>query len=416
MSAPADAPTSAKHPGPLAGMRVLELAQIMAGPTCGALLADMGADVIKVEKLPGGDDSRGYREPRVNGVSAPFMMLNRNKRGIALNLKHRQGREILLRMVRDADVLTENFRRDTMEKLGLSYDVLSRENERLIYCSITGFGRDGPLADKGGFDLVAQGFAGLMAITGEPGRPPVKNGNPVSDINAGILAALGIVAAYAHRQKTGRGQVVDTSLMEAALQQTYWHAASYFATGQSPGPIGSAHILTAPYQAFSASDGFVNIGGANQANWERIADVLGHGEWRHDPRFSTNSARMENREALEALMNAVLITRTRDQWIAAFDAAGVPVGPVHSLAEALNHPQTLARGMVADLVHPEAGATKAIGCPIHFSHTPTRIDRPAPLLGEHTKELLREFGYADAEIDAFLAEGVVATPAAFAKD
>jgi crotonobetainyl-CoA:carnitine CoA-transferase CaiB-like acyl-CoA transferase len=388
----------------------------MAGPTCGALLADMGADVIKIEKLPGGDDSRGYREPRVNGVSAPFMMLNRNKRGIALNLKHSQGREILLRMVRDCDVLTENFRRDTMEKLGLSYDVLSRENERLIYCSITGFGRDGPLADKGGFDLVAQGFAGLMAITGEAGRPPVKNGNPVSDINAGILAALGIVAAYAHRQKTGRGQVVDTSLMEAALQQTYWHAASYFATGRSPGPIGSAHILTAPYQAFSASDGFVNIGGANQANWERIADVLGHGEWRNDPRFSTNSARMENREALEALMNAVLITRTRDYWIAAFDAAGVPVGPVHSLAEALTHPQTLARGMVADLVHPEAGETKAIGCPIHFSLTPTRIDRPAPLLGEHTKELLREFGYADAEIQDFIAAGVVATPAASAGD
>ena len=414
MNAPADPTPSAKHPGPLAGMRVLELAQIMAGPTCGAMLADLGADVIKIEKLPGGDDSRGYREPRVNGVSAPFMMLNRNKRGIALNLKHSQGRGILLRMVRDADVLIENFRRDTMEKLGLSYDVLARENERLIYCAITGFGRDGPLADKGGFDLVAQGFAGLMAITGEPGRPPVKNGNPVSDINAGILAALGIVAAHAHCLKTGRGQIVDTSLLEAALQQTYWHAASYFATGQSPGPIGSAHILTAPYQAFSASDGFVNIGGANQANWERIADVLGHGEWRDDPRFATNAARMENREALETLMNAVLITRTREEWIAAFDAAGVPAGPVHSLGEALSHPQTLARGMVADLVHPDAGATRALGCPIHFSRTPTRIDRPAPLLGEHTRELLREFGYADGEIDMFIDEGVVAatTPSA----
>jgi crotonobetainyl-CoA:carnitine CoA-transferase CaiB-like acyl-CoA transferase len=409
MNPPADAAASVKHPGPLAGMRVLELAQIMAGPTCGAMLADLGAEVIKVEKLPGGDDSRGYREPRVNGVSAPFMMLNRNKRGLALNLKHHQGREILLRMVRDADVLTENFRRGTMEKLGLGYDDLSRENERLIYCSITGFGRDGPFADKGGFDLVAQGFAGLMAITGEPGRPPVKNGNPVSDVNAGILAALGIVAAYAHRLRTGQGQIVDTSLMEAALQQTYWHAASYFATGQSPGPIGSAHILTAPYQAFSASDGFVNIGGANHANWERIADVLGHHEWRDDPRFATNAARMENREALEALMNAVLVTRTRDEWIAAFDAVGVPAGPVHSLGEALTHPQTLARGMVADLTHPEAGATKTLGCPIHFSRTPTRIDRPAPLLGEHTRELLREFGYADAEIDVFINEGVVVT-------
>jgi len=251
---------------PLQGVRVLELAQIMAGPTCGLMLADLGADVIKVEKLPGGDDSRGYREPRVNGVSAPFLMLNRGKRGIALDLKSAEGRAILLRLVKSADVLVENYRRDTMDKLGLGYEVLAKENPALVYCAITGFGRDGPLADRGGFDLVAQGFAGLMAITGEPGRPPVKTGGPVSDINAGVLAALGVVAAYTQRLKTGRGQLVDTSLFEAALQQTYWHAASYFATGESPGPLGSAHILTAPYQAFEAGDGYLNIGGANQAN------------------------------------------------------------------------------------------------------------------------------------------------------
>ncbi len=314
-------------------------------------------------------------------------------------------------MVRKSDVLVENFRRDTMEKLGLSYDVLSAANPALIYCAITGFGRDGPLADKGGFDLVAQGFAGLMAITGEPGRAPVKTGNPVSDINAGILATVGILAAYAHRLKTGRGQVVDTSLMEAALQQTYWHASSYFATGESPGPLGSAHILTAPYQAFTTSDGWINIGGANQSNWERIADVLGHPEWRDDPRFATNTARMQNLHALVELMNGVLAQRTRAEWLAALDAAGVPAGPVHSLGEALTHPQTIARGMVVDLVHPQAGPTKAIGCPIHFSATPTRADRPAPLLGEHTRELLRECGYGDAEIDAFVSDAVVATAA-----
>src|SRR5438552_2745097 len=220
------------HPGPLAGMRVLELAQIMAGPTCGMLLADMGADVIKVEKLPGGDDTRGYREPRINGASAPFLMMNRNKRGIALNLKHERGREILLRLVRDADVLTENYRRGTLEKLGVGYDVLSKLNPGLIYCSVSGYGRDGPFADKGGFDLIAQGFAGLMSITGEPGRAPVKPGVPVADINAGLLAAMGIAAAYAHKLRTGQGQIVDTSLMEAALQQTYWQAAIYFATGE----------------------------------------------------------------------------------------------------------------------------------------------------------------------------------------
>jgi crotonobetainyl-CoA:carnitine CoA-transferase CaiB-like acyl-CoA transferase len=249
-----------------------------------------------------------------------------------------------------------------------------------------------------------------MAITGEPGRAPVKTGNPVADINAGILAAAGIAAAYAHKLKTGRGQVVDTSLMEAALQQTYWQAAIYFATGESPGPSGSAHVLTAPYQAFRASDGWINIGGANQANWERIAEVLGHPEWCGDPRFATNSARMENLGALAALMDAVLVKRTKAEWIEAFDAAGVPVGPVHSLGEALTHPQTLARGMVVDLAHSEAGETRALGCPLHFSATPTRIDRAAPRLGEHTREVLRECGYTEKEIESFIADGVVEVP------
>jgi crotonobetainyl-CoA:carnitine CoA-transferase CaiB-like acyl-CoA transferase len=395
------------HPGPLRGMRVLELAQIMAGPTCGMMLADMGADVVKVEKLPGGDDARGYREPRVNGVSAPFMMLNRNKRGIALNLKLPAGRDVLLRMVRDADVLTENFRRGTLEKLGLGYDVLAAINPGLIYCAISGYGRNGPAADKGGFDLIAQGFAGLMSITGEAGGPPVKTGNSVADINAGILAATGIVAAYVHKLRTGEGQLVDTSLMEAALQQTYWHAAICFATGKSPGPAGSAHLLTAPYQAFRTRDGWINIGGANQANWERIAEVLGHPEWREDARFATNSARMANLPALVDAMNAVLVTRTNAEWISAFDVAGVPVGPVHTIGEALEHPQTLARDMVVGLVHPQAGSTKALGCPLHFSRTPTSITRPAPMLGEHTRELLREYDYDDRAIDALVAAGVV---------
>jgi crotonobetainyl-CoA:carnitine CoA-transferase CaiB-like acyl-CoA transferase len=235
----------------------------------------------------------------------------------------------------------------------------------------------------------------------------VKCGSSVADINAGILAVSGIVAAYVHKLKTGEGQVVDTSLMEAALQQTYWQAAIYFATGTPPGPTGSAHVLTAPYQAFRARDGWINIGGANQANWERIADVLGHSEWRDDARFATNSARLQNVDALAALVDAVLATRSRDEWLAAFDAAGVPAGPVHDLGEALSHPQTLARGMVVELDHPEAGATRALGCPLHFSATPTRVDRPAPRFGEHTREVLSESGYAEADIDALAAEGVI---------
>lgn len=404
--------TKPKHTGPLAGMRVLELAQIMAGPTCGMMLADMGADVIKVEKLPGGDDARAYREPRVNGVSAPFMILNRNKRGIALNLKLAQGRDILLRMVKEADVLTENYRRGTLEKLGLGYDVLAKVNPGLIYCAVSGYGRNGPDADKPGFDLIAQGFSGLMSVTGEPGGPPVKTGNSIADTNAGILAMAGITAAYVHKLKTGEGQVVDTSLIEAALQQTYWQAAIYFATGESSGPTGSAHLLTAPYQAFKASDGWINIGGANQGNWERIAVALGRPEWREDPRFATNSQRMEHREALVSMMSEIVSTRTRAEWIAILDEAGVPVGPVHTIAEALTHPQTLAREMVVDLEHPQAGATKALGCPIHFSKTATRIDRPAPMLGEHSRELLREYGYSDSEIDGFVEAGVIEEAAA----
>jgi crotonobetainyl-CoA:carnitine CoA-transferase CaiB-like acyl-CoA transferase len=396
-----------RHPGPLAGMRVLELAQIMAGPTCGMMLADLGADVIKVEKLPGGDDARDYREPRVNGVSAPFMIMNRNKRGLALDLKQPRGREVLLKLAENADVLTENYRRGTLEKFGLGYEVLAKVNPGLIYGAVSGYGRDGPLGDKGGFDLIAQGFAGLMSITGEPARPPAKTGNPVADINAGILAFGGILAAYVYKLRTGRGQIVDTSLMEAALQQTYWQAAIYFATGVPPGPTGSAHVLTAPYQAFRTRDGWINIGGANQANWERIADVLGHREWCADARFATNSARMQHRDELVSLMETVLATRDNADWLVLFDAAGVPAGPVHDIGEALTHPQTRARGMVVDLAHPEAGPTRALGCPLHFSATPTRIDRPAPRLGEHTREILRDAGYADAEIDALAAEHVI---------
>jgi crotonobetainyl-CoA:carnitine CoA-transferase CaiB-like acyl-CoA transferase len=391
--------------GPLSGLRVIELAQIMAGPTAGMMLADMGAEVIKVEKFPGGDDSRAYREPRVNGVSAPYMILNRNKRGIALNLKHADGLQALLRLIDSADVLIENYRPGTLDKLGLGWDVLHARNPGLILCSVTGYGLQGPMASTGGFDLIAQGFSGLMSITGEPGRPPAKPGNSVADINSGILAATGIIAAYVHRLKTGQGQRVDTSLMEAAMQQTYWHAAIFFATGQSPGPLGSGHVLAAPYQAFQARDGWLNIGGANQTNWERICEVLGHPEWRTDARFHDNTARMANLPALVEAINGVMVTRDRADWMAAFEAAGVPAGPVHSIGEALSHPQALARDMVVELDHPVAGKTRAIGAPIKFSDTPCSVTRHAPSLGEHTREVLAEHGYTEAQIDALIAGG-----------
>jgi len=394
--------------GPLTGVKVLELAQIMAGPTCGLMLADLGADVIKVERVPGGDDTRAMNRPSVAGESAAFMAMNRNKRGIALNLKLPAAQEALKRMAVRADVLTENYRKGTMEKLELGYETLRKINPALIYCSISGYGRTGPYADKGGFDLIAQGMSGLMAITGEPGGAPVKSGAPVCDINAGLLGALGVVAAYVHRLKTGEGQLVDTSLFEAGIQQTYWQSAIYFATGVPPSPSGSAHILSAPYQAFRAADGWLTIGGANQPNWERLVRVLGAPQWLEDPRFRSNAERMKNLGALVALMNARLKNRKLGELIAALEAEGVPCGPINSIADMAADPQTRARGMVVELEHPRAGRTRALGLPIKLSATPGAVSRPAPTFGQHTREVLAEFGFSPAEIDALYASDAVA--------
>ena len=393
--------------GPLQGLRVIEMAHIMSGPTCGMLLADMGADVIKVEKLPGGDDTRSYTEPSINGESAAFMILNRNKRGIAVNLKTPGGLEVVKKLLADADVVTENYRKGTLEKLGLGYDVLQALNPRLIYCAVSGYGRTGPYADKGGFDLIAQGFAGIMSITGEPGGPPAKSGTSIADINAGILAALGIVSALVARSTTGKGQMVETSLMEAAIQQTYWQAAIFFATGKNSGPTGSAHILTAPYQAFPTKDGWINIGGANQSNWERIVKVIGRPELAQDARFATNNDRMKNLAALTPLIAERLKARPSAEWIREFEAAGVPVGPVNKIGDMLADPQVQARDMVVEVDHPRAGRVKALGHPIKFSDTRGDMRRPAPLLGEHTREILVELGYDDARIAALLKEGAV---------
>jgi crotonobetainyl-CoA:carnitine CoA-transferase CaiB-like acyl-CoA transferase len=407
-AAPADSHGGEGHvPGPLAGLVVLELAQIMAGPSCGALLADLGAEVIKVEKMPGGDDTRRYAEPQVNGESAAFMMMNRNKRSIALNLKTEGGCRVLKRLAQTADVLTENYRRGALDRLGLGFDAMHALNPALIYCSISGYGRTGPAADKGGFDLIAQGVSGLMSITGEAGGAPVKVGSPVTDMNAGILAALGIVSAYVHRLKTGQGQLVDTSLMEAGIHQTAWQSAIFFATGVSPGPGGSAHVLAAPYQAFPTADGWINIGGANQSNWERIAKLVGAPELISDPRFIDNSARMNHRETLAELLGAHLKQRSTQDWLREFDAAGIPAGPIQSIGEMAADPQTLAREMVVELDHPVAGRTRALGVPVKFSATPGSVRRPAPTYGQHTGEILRAHGFDTAEIAELAKQGAV---------
>jgi len=391
--------------GPLAGVKVLELAQIMAGPTCGMMLADLGADVIKVERVPGGDDTRRMDRPEVNGESASFMAMNRNKRGIALNLKLPAAQDALKRMAAEADVVTENYRKGTMEKLGVGYEDLRRVNPGIIYCSISGYGRTGPYADKGGFDLIAQGASGLMAVTGEPGRAPVKSGGPVCDINAGLLGALGVVSAYVHRLKTGEGQLVDTSLFEAGIQQMYWQAAIYFATGESPGPTGSAHILSAPYQAFRAADGWLTIGGANQANWERLIGVLKAPELLKDARFASNAERMKNLGALTAALEPHISKWRVAELLAALDKGGVPCGPINSIADMAADPHTRAREMVVELQHPRAGRTRALGLPIKLSRTPGKVSRPSPLMGQHTREVLAEFGFSKEEIEALVRSG-----------
>jgi formyl-CoA transferase len=388
-------------------MKVIELAHIMSGPVCGMMLADMGADVVKVEKVPDGDDSRRFSPILPSGESASFMIVNRNKRGIGLNLKSDGGREVLKRLLSDADVVTENYRAGTMEKFGLGYDTLKELNPGLIYCAISGFGRTGPFGEKGGFDLIAQGMSGMMSMTGEEGREPVKAGSPVADINSGILAALGIAAAYAQKLRTGRGQMVDTSLFEAGLQQMFWPAASYLADGTILPKMGSANSTSAPYQVFKTSDGWINIGAANQSNYERLLDVLDAPELASDARFATNALRLQHREALVAILNELLVRRTTDEWMAQFDRIGLPAGPVLDIAAALAHPQTIAREMVVETDHPLAGKVRGLGLPIHFSDAKRSGNRAAPLLGQHTKEVLMEAGYSARDVDRLIEEKAV---------
>lgn len=396
--------------GPLRGMKVIELSHIMSGPICGMMLADMGADVIKVEKMDGGDDCRRFMPILEHGESAAFMVLNRNKRDIALNLKTDGAKDVLRRMLSSADVVTENFRKGTMEKLGLGYESLKQLNPGLIYCSVSGYGRTGPFADKGGFDLIAQGLSGLMSATGEPGQAPIKAGSPVADINAGILAALGIVSAYAHKLQTGQGQIVDTSLLEAGFQQMYWQIANYLSEGIVLPKMGSANSTSAPYQAFRTKDGWINIGAANQGNYERLLQVLNAPHISGDPRFATNALRMANREALVESITACLVEDTTDNWVMRLDAAGLPVGAVLDISQTVQHPQIVEREMIVETRHPKTGSARSIALPIRFSETPRQVSRPSPLLGEHTREILEEYGYGAEEISALQGEGAIPPP------
>ena len=398
--------------GALDGVRVVELAHVMAGPVCGLMLADMGADVVKIERLPGGDGTRGFVPPGVDGESAAFMMLNRGKRGVALDLRAPVGLDVARRLLGDADVCIENFRAGTMERMGLGWDTLASANPRLIYCQITGFGRTGPWAEQGGFDLIAQGYSGLMSVTGEgAGRAPVKVGAPVTDITAGILAAFGVASALYQRERTGKGQRVDTSLLEAGIMQTFWQSAITLASGVSPGPMGSAHPLSAPYQTLPTSDGWINVGASNETTWRGLTRAIGKPQMADDERFETNADRMEHLDVLIEELTAIFAERSSDDWLQRLAAEGVPAGPIASIGEMLEHPQTIAREMVIEVEHTRIGPVRSLGSPLKMSAAERpHAQRGAPQLGEHTREVLFEAGYRTTEIEDLFASGVAVEP------
>ena len=394
-------------PLPLEGMVVLDLTQIMAGPVCTMLMADMGADVIKVERPRGGDDTRRMGPPFIKGWSAGFLALNRNKRSLALDLQQEQGRKVFLRLLERADVVVENFRPGVMDRLGLGYEILSVQKPNLVYCSISGFGNTGPYRNRGGFDLVAQGMSGLMSVTGFPGSPPAKVGVPITDISAGNLAAYGILCAYIHALKTGRGQMVDGSLLEAGIAYTIWESSVYFADEEIPGPLGSAHRVSAPYQALRTSDGHINIGAATQSTWEQFCRAIDQPELIEDPRFPTTGERKAREVELANLLEETLSQESTEHWLKVLDAAGVVAGPIYHMGQVYQDPQVRHREMLVDLEDPELGTLHNIGVPIKLSSTPGSIRRRAPDLGEHSREVLLEAGFSEAEVSGLYDDGVV---------
>jgi len=389
----------------LEGLRVLDVTQVMAGPYCAMMLADLGATVIKVEP-PGGDSTR--QMPGASGSDSPsFNAVNRGKRSIVLNLKTAEAREVFTRLAQSSDIVVENYRPGVMTSLGLDYQALSAANPRLIYASISGYGQTGPQRGKGGFDLIAQGVAGIMSVTGEAGGSPVKAGIPVTDLGASLFTLIGILAALQHRHRTGAGQQVDTSLVEAGVALSVWEATEYFAGVGVPGALGSAHRMNAPYQAFRCEDGYITIGAANERLFRKLAAVLGHSEWIDDESFADNARRVLNRQALADRIEAITITKPRAHWLSLFESNDIPCGPINDYAQVFADPQILAREMVVETDHPTLGHMRTLGSPIKMSASPPDVSRRAPQLGEHTHEVLAEAGFSDAEIAALRAASAI---------
>jgi len=394
------------------GIRVLDLAHTLAGPYSAMLLADLGCDVIKVEAPGGGDQTRWSMGPiEAWGESTAFFAVNRNKRSIVLDLKDPLGLAALIRLANAADVLIENFRPGTTARLGIDYERLSATNERLVYASISGFGATGPLARSGGYDIIAQGASGVMSVTGEPGHAPAKAGVPLTDIGAGLFCTIGILAALHARATTGRGQHIDTSLFEAGIAYAVWEATEYWTSGRIPGPIGSAHRMTAPYQAVRTADGYVTVGANNDSLWAAVAGVLGHPEWQQDERFRSVASRLERREELIELIETVTSTRSSAMLLAQLRKAGVPAGPVNDYEAVFADEQTLARNMVLETEHPLAGTIRMIGPAWKMSDLDMPVRIPPPVLGEHTEEILVELGFTAEETARIRCQSRARTPA-----
>lgn len=394
--------------GPLEGIRVVDLTRILAGPYCTMMLGDMGAEVIKIEHPQGGDDTRGWGPPFLNGVSTYFISINRNKKSLTLNLKDERGKELLRDLIRKGDVVVENFRPGTLDKLGFSWEEIHRINPSAIFASLSGFGQTGPRKNEPGFDVVIQGEGGIMSITGEPDGPPSKFGASIGDITAGMLAAQGVLLSLYHREKTGVGQMVDVGMLDGQVALLTYHANNYFGTGKLPPRRGNKHPSITPYETYKCKDGYFNLGVGNDSLWRRFCDAMGLGHIKEDPKFAVNKDRVDNRLELQGILDPFFAEKTVEETIGTLREAGIPCGPINNLEQVLNEPQILAREMVVDIDVPVAGPTKVTGVPIKLSETPGAVRTPPPTLGQHTEEVLESvLGMDEAQRNVLRDEGVV---------
>lgn len=393
---------------PLEGIRVLDLSRVLAGPYCTMVLGDLGADVIKLEQPGTGDDTRRWGPPWAGTESAYYLCVNRNKRSVTLDLKSEEGKIILTRLARDADIVVENFKVGTLDRLGIGYSDLSAVNPGLIWCSITGYGQDGPYAGKAGYDFVAQGEAGIMSITGEANGEPMKVGVAIVDITTGLFSSNAILAALHARHATGQGQHIDSTLFTSAVAWLANVGSSYLTTGELPQRLGNAHPSIVPYQTFPTKDLWIIIGAGNDRQFASLCRILGREDLIEDPRFKDNPSRVKHRDELIPILESVLLTRTADEWLEEIGAAGIPCGPINTLDRVFDHPQAKHRNMVVEIEHPTAGTVKLAGIPFQMSGTPPAILRHPPLLGEHTEEVLsNDLGYDQSRIEQLRTEGVI---------